>query len=134
MGNHSNLAMSIESWGWFVEWSPAFIGSGMLVGLNVAMSYFIGSVLVWSATMGFCVQFKNTDWHRGIMGPVLVAQGAAFGTAVSDDRTWSAYISYFSLSDQFTTANHPSPRYWLLWPGVLCLIIVSLTGKDVIYT
>ena len=43
----SGTAMSLESWGWFVEWSPAFIGTGMLVGLNVAISYFVGSLLAW---------------------------------------------------------------------------------------
>lgn len=39
--------LTLESWGWFVEWTPAFIGTGMIVGLNVAMSYFMGSVLAW---------------------------------------------------------------------------------------
>lgn len=40
-------AMSMESWGWIVEWTPAFIGSGMLVGVNVAVSFTAGSVLAW---------------------------------------------------------------------------------------
>lgn len=39
--------LAFESWGWFLEWSPAFIGSGMLVGTNVALSFFLGSVLAW---------------------------------------------------------------------------------------
>ena len=39
--------MGLENWGWFVEWSPAFIGTGMLVDLNVAVNYFVGSLLAW---------------------------------------------------------------------------------------
>jgi hypothetical protein len=131
-GTHSNTAIALESWGWFLEWTPAFIGSGMLVGLNVAISYLIGSVLAWSV-LSFAFNFVwNTNVTRGIIGPLLVAQGIAFGTPASDDPRWSGYMSYSSLSKQFTTANHPSPRYWLLWPGVLCMIAVSFTGKCLI--
>jgi len=54
-GNYNNKAIALENWGWFIEWTPAFIGSGMLVGLNVALSFFGGSVLAW-----------------GIIGPLLV--------------------------------------------------------------
>lgn len=37
----------IESWGWLIEWSPAFMGSGMLAGINVSVSYYMGSILAW---------------------------------------------------------------------------------------
>lgn len=37
-GNYDNLAIHAENWGWMIEWTPAFIGSGMLIGLNVAWS------------------------------------------------------------------------------------------------
>ena len=30
-----------------MEWTPAFIGSGMLIGLNSAISMFVGSFLAW---------------------------------------------------------------------------------------
>jgi len=43
----SATALNLESWGWAIEWTPAFIGSGMLVGMNVAASFAIGSVLAW---------------------------------------------------------------------------------------
>jgi hypothetical protein len=46
----STTAVSLESWGWFVEWTPAFIGTGMLVGLNTALSFFTGSLLAWSVS------------------------------------------------------------------------------------
>lgn len=35
-GNYNNWAINIENWGWMIEWTPAFLGSGMLVGLNTA--------------------------------------------------------------------------------------------------
>lgn len=102
----SGTAMGLENWGWFVEWSPAFIGTGMLVGLNVAISFSIGSLLAW-----------------GIIGPLLVSYGAAFGTEMSE----TGLVSYHVMTDEFTSASHPSPRYWLLWPAIACLVAVSLT-------
>lgn len=114
-GNYHNLAINVENWGWLVEWTPAFIGAGMLVGLNVAISFFSGSVLAW-----------------GIIGPALVHNGAAFGVAAGpdgDDR-WKDYISFASLSLSASNKDTPSPRFWLLWPGVLCMIAVSFTGES----
>lgn len=108
-GNYSNHAIAVENWGWFFEWTPAFIGSGMLVGLNVAVSFWGGSLIAW-----------------GIIGPTLVKYGIAFGGAASDDPKWDGYINYFSLSTKYTTATHPSPRFWMLWPGVLTMIVVSM--------
>jgi hypothetical protein len=43
----SKYALGLESWGWYIEWTPAFIGSGMLVGMNVAVSFVAGSFLAW---------------------------------------------------------------------------------------
>ncbi|PLB53361.1 OPT superfamily oligopeptide transporter [Aspergillus steynii IBT 23096] len=105
-----NVATSMESWGWFIEWTPAFIGSGMLVNVNVAVSFLSGSVLAW-----------------GMIGPYLVTQGLAFGEHRSTDPKWSELMSYSSLSSEFANADHPSPRYWLLWPGVICMMATSLT-------
>jgi hypothetical protein len=102
----------------------------MLVGLNVAISYFVGSVLAWYAVLPRA-SLAYSNCFRGIAGPILVSRGLAFGTPASDDPKWSALISYFSLGREFTTAEHPSPRYWLLWPGVLCMIAVSFTGKPI---
>lgn len=44
---YNSVALAVENWGWIYEWTPAFIGSGMLVGLNPAISFFAGSVLSW---------------------------------------------------------------------------------------
>jgi uncharacterized oligopeptide transporter (OPT) family protein len=46
-GHYKNAAIAVENWGWFVQFTPAFIGSGMLVGLNVAISFLAGSVIAW---------------------------------------------------------------------------------------
>jgi uncharacterized oligopeptide transporter (OPT) family protein len=50
-GMAPDLAIALESWGWLIEWTPAFIGSGMLVGMNVAVSYFAGTLLAWWALL-----------------------------------------------------------------------------------
>lgn len=70
----------------------------------------------------------TTDTFRGVMGPILVAKGLGFGTPASEEPKWALLMNYASLSNEFTTIDHPSPRYWLLWPGVLCMIAVSFTG------
>ena len=114
-GNYNNSALAAENWGWFIEFTPAFIGSGMLVGLNTSISFLMGSVIAW-----------------GIIGPALVHNGAAFGSPLGsviapDDPHWDSYVSFASLSSKFSSKDHPSPRYWLLWPGVLLMIVVSFT-------
>lgn len=43
----SRLFLGPESWGWFIEWSPALIGSGMLVGMNVSLSFAVGRFIAW---------------------------------------------------------------------------------------
>jgi OPT family oligopeptide transporter len=111
-GNYNNAAIYVENWGWgIIEWTPAFIGSGMLVGLNVAWSFLGGSVLAW-----------------GIIGPLLIRTGTCFG--VQYDPTsdkWSEYVSFASMSESSANKETPSPRYWLVWPGVLMMIAVSFT-------
>ncbi|KAF4549365.1 OPT oligopeptide transporter-like protein 3 [Elsinoe fawcettii] len=110
-GGYNNRAIDVENWLWIIEFTPAFIGAGILVGLNTAFSFFFGSVIAW-----------------GIIGPSLVRNGMAFGNPIYEgDEKWGEYVSYASLSLKFSTKDHPSPRYWLLWPGVLLMIAVSFT-------
>ena len=114
-GNYNNLALNVENWGWYIEWTPAFIGVGMLVGLNTAISFFAGSVIAW-----------------GIIGPALVHNGAAWGEGLfapgdpGYDK-WKDYVTFAALDTASSTKNNPSPRFWLLWPGVLLMIVVSFT-------
>ncbi|EFQ35646.1 hypothetical protein CGRA01v4_09830 [Colletotrichum graminicola] len=104
-----NLAIAAESWGWVIELSPAMMGIGMLVDFKVACSFFAGSVTAW-----------------GLLGPYLVEHGIAFGQPVSTSEAgWAGLTSYKSMSDDFASVSHPSPRYWLLWPGVICTLAVA---------
>jgi uncharacterized oligopeptide transporter (OPT) family protein len=107
-------ALAVESFGWYFEWSLAFVGSGMLIGLNVALSLFGGAALAW-----------------GVIAPVLVYSGECVGVAVSDDPKWHGYQSYSSLADLGRGA--PSPRYWLLWPGVMITVCSSMAELIVQY-
>lgn len=109
-GNYSNAAIQAESWGWMIEWTPAFIGSGMLVGLNTAISLFSGTLFAW-----------------GILGPILVHYGICQGHQVeTDDERWRDYMTYFSLRNVQDPNSPPSPRYWFLWPGVAVLVCCSV--------
>ncbi|KAF9010107.1 oligopeptide transporter [Cyathus striatus] len=99
--------ISLENYGWFIEFTPAFFGAGMLSGLNASWSFFGGSILAW-----------------GIISPSLVKNGLAFGIETSEEFP---LVSYFGLSfsdpEQYT--ERPSPRYWLLWPGVFIMLLYS---------
>ncbi|KAF2643086.1 oligopeptide transporter [Massarina eburnea CBS 473.64] len=109
-GHYKNQALAIESWNWYLEWTPAFIGSGMLVGLNVSLSFFFGSVIAWA-----------------IIGPALVHNNKAWGIHVGEGTEFEGYYTFASLSLKACNKDWPSPRYWLLWPGVLLMIAVSFT-------
>ncbi|KAK7749088.1 hypothetical protein SLS62_008483 [Diatrype stigma] len=113
---YTSWAMHVESWGWWFEWTPAFIGSGILIGMNSALSLFGGSVIAWA-----------------IIGPVLVATGTCIGKPQWDETTpeWNGYYSYASLSN--LGKETPSPRYWLLWPGVMIMVCTSMAELFVQY-
>ncbi|KAF8244683.1 OPT superfamily oligopeptide transporter [Wilcoxina mikolae CBS 423.85] len=120
---YSNSALAIENWGWIFELTPAFIGSGMLTGVNPSLSFFGGGILAW-----------------GIIGPALVHNGMAHGVALFAKghpgyEKWGGergLISFnsFALKDP---KNAPSPRYWLLWPGVMLMVCASFAELGVQY-
>jgi hypothetical protein len=101
------------------------VGAGMLSGLNAS----------WS----FCTSFLpshslNSPSHHpvggailawGIIAPSLVKSGLAFGVPASSE--FPQLISYTALSfkDPEKYVAAPSPRYWLLWPGVLIMLLYS---------
>ncbi|KAI7408315.1 hypothetical protein KC328_g27 [Hortaea werneckii] len=114
-GNYNNLAIYGENWGWMIELTPAFIGSGMLIGLNVAWSMMAGTIIAW-----------------GLGGPLLVKYGVCVGTKLAeDDPHWSKYTSYYSLSN--IGEAPPSPRYWFLWPGVMIMVCASMAELFIQY-
>ncbi|EGO52231.1 hypothetical protein NEUTE1DRAFT_118689 [Neurospora tetrasperma FGSC 2508] len=112
---YKSWALNIESWGWYFEWTPAFIGSGILIGLNPAISMFAGSFMAW-----------------GIIGPVLVHYGECIGhQSYPDDPRWDSLYNFFSLHN--LGKGTPSPRYWLLWPGVMVMVCSSMAELLVQY-
>ena len=114
-GNYNNLAIHAENWGWMIEWTPAFIGSGMLIGLNVAWSMMAGTIIAW-----------------GIGGPLLVKYGVCIGIrSYEDDPHWSEYTSFWSMSN--IGQQKPSPRYWFLWPGVMIMVCASMAELFIQY-
>ena len=79
-------------------------------------------------TSSYVIVVANTD--RGIIGPLLVSRGLAFGRPIlNKNPIWEGLLSYYSLDGGFASLSHPSPRYWLMWPGILCMVVVALTGK-----
>ena len=74
-------------------------------------------------------QPANRNNNRGILGPYLVSRGLAFGEPVRAEAPWSGLIDYFSMSTKFANPSHPSPRYWLLWPGVAAMLAVAFIGN-----
>ncbi|RYP47105.1 hypothetical protein DL768_006779 [Monosporascus sp. mg162] len=115
---HAGAAGAREalSKGWWFEWTPAFIGSGILIGMNSALSMFGGAVIAWA-----------------IIGPILVATGECIGAPQWDEATpeWHGYYSYAKLSN--LGHETPSPRYWLLWPGVMIMVCTSMAELIVQY-
>jgi uncharacterized oligopeptide transporter (OPT) family protein len=87
--------IQVENWNWILEFTPAFFGVGMLTGLNASWSFFGGSVFAW-----------------GLIGPLLVHTGKAFGTGVSD--LYPGYMNYMGMVME-DPVNAPTPRYWLVW-------------------
>jgi hypothetical protein len=93
--------------------TPAFFGAGMLSGLNASWSFLGGTVLAW-----------------GILSPWIVGKGLAIGTQTHPDtfpELWRYTDMTFSDPDKYRTS--PSPRYWLLWPGVLMMLSVLMDGS-----
>ncbi|KAI0665449.1 OPT oligopeptide transporter [Trametes maxima] len=101
--------IAAENWGWIWEWTPAFIGIGLLVSLNSSASFVGGSALAWA-----------------IIGPTLVATNHAFGTPVSLTGMSPEYINYANmvLDDP---VGAPSPKYWMIWPGCAILLCASMS-------
>lgn len=98
-------AQYIDNWGWYFEITPAFFGAGILSGTNASLSFYAGSIMAWA-----------------IIGPALVATGRAVGRDVSEPGGLP-YRSYYSMSPRDPTSVNASPRYNLLWIGVLIMLV-----------
>jgi hypothetical protein len=59
------------------------------------------------------------------VAPATVRNGLTFGISTSDEFPLVSYQA-LSFDDVAAFAKAPSPRYWLLWPGVLIMVVNSL--------
>lgn len=98
--------IAAESWGWVFEYTPAFIGAGILSGMNASLSFFGGEVLAWA-----------------LIGPLTVKYGATYGSPI-DDENFPGWMNYNSLRLK-DPIHKPSPRYWNLWIGVMIMLCAS---------
>ncbi|KAG8889581.1 hypothetical protein FRB98_003643 [Tulasnella sp. 332] len=101
-------AIAIDSWGWWLEFTPAFISAGALSGLNASWSFLAGAILAW-----------------GMIGPLTVNQGVTFGEEI-DAGKFPGWMNYMSMTSS-DPIHRPSPRYWMLWPGVTVMLVYSFT-------
>ncbi|KAI9170725.1 putative oligopeptide transporter [Paramyrothecium foliicola] len=107
---YKNWAQNIDNWGWYIQLTPAFFGSGMLVGLNSALSWWLGTVFAW-----------------GLAGPLLVHYGECVGIPRKPTGgKWDVITKFGDMSGITEPGFVPSPRYWFLWPGVMVLIVYSM--------
>ncbi|KAM0425165.1 hypothetical protein ACHAPT_009482 [Fusarium lateritium] len=115
--NYSNAtALAGQSWQWYIELTPAFFGTGMLVGLNVGFSALLGSLLAW-----------------GIIGPALVASGAAAGVTPYVGTKWSPLTIFMTMDPGIEPGTLPSPRYWILWPGIMIMLLSTIAEVAIQY-
>ncbi|KAI8911338.1 OPT oligopeptide transporter protein-domain-containing protein [Powellomyces hirtus] len=90
-------------YGWLIQWTPAFIGAGMLTGIHTAGSMTFGSILAW-----------------GIIGPILQGNGTTTGNPLGFPKKSKDGV-------EADAAANPTVRYWLLWPGIAIMIAASFT-------
>jgi len=76
------------------------------------------------------IQCRPSNYVSAV-APALVKNGLAFGRPASDEFPLISYVSV-SFSDPELYVVRPSPRYWLLWPGVLIMLVYSMA--DIILT
>ncbi|KAJ3530211.1 hypothetical protein NMY22_g8666 [Coprinellus aureogranulatus] len=101
-------AIALENYGWVIEFTPAFFGAGMLSGLNASWSFLGGAVLAW-----------------GIIAPSTIKTGVAVDNHYSEEFPELASNIGMVLENLEEYVTAPSPRYWLLWPGVLVMLVYS---------
>jgi len=65
-----------------------------------------------------------TLWSQ--VAPSLIATGKAVSKPISEEFPLLTMTS-LSFKDPGVFLENPSPRYWLLWPGVLVMLLYSFT-------
>lgn len=89
---YKGVAVDVLNWGFFIfEWSPVYIGYGMMIDLNATGSMLLGYILAY-----------------GFIGPILVHRGIAVGKPYSKEHP--ELMSFGGLGKDLVHA--PSPKYW----------------------
>ena len=70
------------------------------------------------------VSWILTLWSQ--VAPSLIATGKAVSKPISEEFPLLTMTS-LSFRDPEVFLENPSPRYWLLWPGVLVMLLYSFT-------
>ena len=65
----------------------------------------------------------------GIIAPGLIATCRAVGMPTSEEFPLVSYQA-MSFEEAEAYAKSPSPRYWLLWPGVLMMLVYSVRHDE----
>ncbi|CED85432.1 Oligopeptide transporter, OPT superfamily [Phaffia rhodozyma] len=105
-------AIALSNWGWSYQFTPAFHAVGFLTGPNAAFSWMFGAILSYA-----------------IIGPSLVATGQAYSPVIDESIGYHSNfaMSTVNLANGTTDPHRGTARYWLLWPGVLVMLIASFT-------
>ena len=62
-------ALVVDNWGWIIEWTPAFLGAGMLSGMNASYSFLGGSFFdVGHDRSGHCGDRSGGGQTHGLEG------------------------------------------------------------------
>ncbi|KAL8292838.1 hypothetical protein RQP46_000532 [Phenoliferia psychrophenolica] len=100
-------ALKADNYGFFWENTPAFLGAGILTGVNASLSLYFGGIFAW-----------------GFMAPLLMKLGATSSRDFSADYNGWAVINYTKMSFA-NPKGQVSPRYWILWAGILVMLVCS---------
>lgn len=139
--------IALENYGWILEFTPAFFGAGMLSGLNASWSFreSLSRTIFHLKVSDITSQSAGPSWPGGSVSngdrgffffcvltlwppvaPSLIATGKAVSTPISEEFPLFSVAS-LSFKDPEAFLENPSPRYWLLWPGVLIMLLYSFT-------
>ena len=55
--------ISLENYGWWIEFTHAFFGAGMLSGINASWSFFGGSILVLDAAQSIVLNICGGNYN-----------------------------------------------------------------------
>lgn len=93
----------------FPQNTPAFLGAGVLTGVNASLSLYFGGIFFW-----------------GILGPMLIKTQTCVGRDFSS--SYDGYMVWNYNKMKWANAQGTvSPRYWILFPAIFLMIVASFT-------